>query len=338
MVVLLTVAPTGTTSLLVGNVSSGLEPVFAHKVKLYGQDWRFLKNDREARYMYGYGYLLYCSRRSLDPNSDVKLPDYFVEHDDVAVYQHVNMQAAIQSWVDASVSKTINCPKDISFEDFKKVYEHAYASNCKGCTTYRPSDVRGFVLQKADDEDKDEDTNAEQGAAQRPGGVPPRGEILNGRTYKVKWSEDVSYYVTINNDEEGIPREMFVNATSSQFTDWTTALCLLISALMRQGVDTAFVADELKKIVGVGGGVWIGGKYLGSLAGVIGETLKRHLTGCGIGRPDSRAGNGNGNGNGDDDITPNIEGPLEVCPSCQMPTLHHKEGCATCLSCDYSQC
>ena len=57
------------------------------------------------------------------------------------------MQAAAQDYVDSSISKTINCPRDISFEAFKDVYQEAYATGCKGCTTYRPNDVTGAVLE-----------------------------------------------------------------------------------------------------------------------------------------------------------------------------------------------
>jgi ribonucleoside-diphosphate reductase alpha chain len=57
------------------------------------------------------------------------------------------MQAAAQKWVDSSISKTINCPEDIPFSDFQDVYLKAWEMGCKGCTTYRPNDVTGSVLE-----------------------------------------------------------------------------------------------------------------------------------------------------------------------------------------------
>ena len=62
------------------------------------------------------------------------------------------MQAAAQKWVDSSISKTINCPEDISFEAFKDVYMQAWDMGCKGCTTYRPNEVTGSVLSVVQDD------------------------------------------------------------------------------------------------------------------------------------------------------------------------------------------
>ena len=82
---------------------------------------------------------------------EAELPDYFVNAQTLAPLEHVKMQAAAQKWVDSSISKTINCPEDISFEAFKDVYMEAWDTGCKGCTTYRPNDVTGSVLSVAED-------------------------------------------------------------------------------------------------------------------------------------------------------------------------------------------
>ncbi|MEM9779156.1 MAG: helix-turn-helix domain-containing protein, partial [Pseudomonadota bacterium] len=81
-----------------------------------------------------------------DLHGAADLPEYFVNAQTLAPLDHVRMQAAAQKWVDSSISKTINCPADISFEDFKEVYMAAWDQGCKGCTTYRPNDVTGSVL------------------------------------------------------------------------------------------------------------------------------------------------------------------------------------------------
>lgn len=73
-------------------------------------------------------------------------PDWFVDAQVLDPLDHVAMQAAAQEWVDSSISKTINCPVDISFEAFKDVYLAAWDQGCKGCTTYRPNEVTGSVL------------------------------------------------------------------------------------------------------------------------------------------------------------------------------------------------
>jgi ribonucleoside-diphosphate reductase alpha chain len=81
-----------------------------------------------------------------DLNGETDLPEHFVNAQTLAPSDHVKMQAAAQEWVDSSISKTINCPEDISFEAFKDVYMQAYETGCKGCTTYRPNAVTGSVL------------------------------------------------------------------------------------------------------------------------------------------------------------------------------------------------
>jgi ribonucleoside-diphosphate reductase alpha chain len=82
------------------------------------------------------------------------LPDYFVNAQTLPPEDHVKLQAAAQKWVDSSISKTINCPEDISFEAFKSVYMQAWDLGCKGCTTYRPNDVTGSVLSVSERSDK----------------------------------------------------------------------------------------------------------------------------------------------------------------------------------------
>jgi ribonucleoside-diphosphate reductase alpha chain len=133
------IAPTGTISLYAGNVSSGIEPVFA-----YAYTRKVLQKDgtRTEEEVVDYAVQMYRAVHG----EEAELPDYFVNAQTLAPLEHVRMQAAAQKWVDSSISKTINCPEDISFEDFKEVYMAAYETGCKGCTTYRPNDVTGSVL------------------------------------------------------------------------------------------------------------------------------------------------------------------------------------------------
>ncbi|MDG1431011.1 MAG: adenosylcobalamin-dependent ribonucleoside-diphosphate reductase, partial [Paracoccaceae bacterium] len=135
---LTSVAPTGTISLYAGNVSSGIEPVFA-----YAYTRKVLQKDGSRTEEEVVDYAVQMWR---DKFGDKPLPDHFVNAQTLAPTAHVKMQAAAQKWIDSSISKTINCPEDISFEDFKDVYMQAWDSGCKGCTTYRPNDVTGSVL------------------------------------------------------------------------------------------------------------------------------------------------------------------------------------------------
>ena len=77
------------------------------------------------------------------------LPDAFVTAHQLAPQEHLLMQAALQHFVDASISKTVNCPEDMAFEDFEALYLDAYRLGLKGCTAYRPNPVTGEVLSAA---------------------------------------------------------------------------------------------------------------------------------------------------------------------------------------------
>ena len=140
---LISIAPTGTISLFAGNVSSGIEPVFA-----FEYERKVLQPDGSHVIQKVEDYAVAAYRDFLgDSGADnSKLPDYFVTAQTLSPEAHVRMQAAAQKWVDSSISKTVNVPGDISFEDFKGVYELAYKLGCKGCTTYRPNDVTGSIL------------------------------------------------------------------------------------------------------------------------------------------------------------------------------------------------
>ncbi|MCF3595721.1 adenosylcobalamin-dependent ribonucleoside-diphosphate reductase [Rhodobacteraceae bacterium LMO-12] len=135
---LTSIAPTGTISLYAGNVSSGIEPVFA-----YAYTRKVLQKDgsRTEEEVVDYAVALWREKFG-----DAPLPEHFVDAQTLAPQDHVKMQAAAQKWVDSSISKTINVPEDISFDAFKDVYMQAWDTGCKGCTTYRPNDVTGSVL------------------------------------------------------------------------------------------------------------------------------------------------------------------------------------------------
>jgi len=135
---LTSIAPTGTISLYAGNVSSGIEPIFALEY-----DRKVMQKDGSKVTETVRDYAVEKWKRS---NPDMPLPDSFVTAQTLLPIDHVRMQAAAQKWVDSSISKTINCPEDISFSDFQDVYMQAWDMGCKGCTTYRPNDVTGSVL------------------------------------------------------------------------------------------------------------------------------------------------------------------------------------------------
>jgi len=140
---LTSIAPTGTISLYAGNVSSGIEPIFAA-----AYERKVLEKDGSHRVeeVVDYAVAEYRAR-----SNSKTLPAHFVTAQSLAPADHVRMQAVAQKWVDSAISKTINVPADISFDDFADVYMMAWDMGCKGCTTYRPNDVTGSVLTVSDD-------------------------------------------------------------------------------------------------------------------------------------------------------------------------------------------
>jgi ribonucleoside-diphosphate reductase alpha chain len=135
---LTSIAPTGTISLLAGNVSSGIEPVFS-----LSQQRRILERDGGHRtdVLEDYGYGLWRKHAPRTPP-----PDTLVTMADLTADEHLAMQAAAQAHVDSSISKTINVAADYAFSDFVSVYEKAWALGLKGCTTFRPNAVTGSIL------------------------------------------------------------------------------------------------------------------------------------------------------------------------------------------------
>ncbi len=310
------IAPTGTISMFAGNVSSGIEPVFA-----YVADRRILVEDGTTRTetVEDYAHALY--RRAF--GTEAALTPAFVSANELTPQDHLVMQAAVQAHVDSSISKTINCPVDIPFDAFKTIYTEAYDRGLKGCTTYRPNSVTGAVLTPAA-----EATASEM--ASEADIVPPRDEprlnlsqpprslggndglrhpaagagrradivymskplarepVLSGYTYKLKWPEsDHAIYVTINDIETdqgtpGVPSrsrpfEIFINTRNLEHYAWTVALTRMISAVFRRGGDVAFVAEELKAVFDPQGGRWMDGRYVPSLLAAIGEIIEAHM-------------------------------------------------------------
>ena len=137
--VLTTIAPTGTTSMFGGNVSSGIEPVFATS---YTRKITRPDGTKSEDLVQDYAVWLYYQMFG----EDTPLTDAFVTAQDLRPADHVRMQAVAQRWIDSGISKTVNCPEDIPFAVFEDVYRQAFESGCKGCTTYRPNPVTGSVL------------------------------------------------------------------------------------------------------------------------------------------------------------------------------------------------
>jgi len=176
------IAPTGTISLsLANNVSNGIEPSFAHH---YSRNViREGRKSKEKVEVYSYELLAY--RHLVNPKAmpfdhapEAQLPEYFVAADDITPMQHVDIQAAAQTWVDSSISKTANVPTDYPYEDFKDIYTYAHSKGLKGCTTFRfnPEAFQGVLVKDKDLEN-----------------TTYRFVLDDGQVVEVKGNEEVEY-------------------------------------------------------------------------------------------------------------------------------------------------
>ena len=359
---LTSVAPTGTISIFADNVSSGLEPVFSFT---YSRHVLMPDGSRREEEVADYAYRLFHRLYG----GEATLPPGFVDSQALSPNDHLVMQAAVQRYVDSSISKTINCPESISFEDFKDIYMAAYELGCKGCTTYRPNEITGAVLEtrpKAGGRTGSQEPElplepprarskprdaGDAGAVVYMTRPLDRPEALAGATYKVSWPDsDHAIYITVNDviqDSRRRPFEIFINSKNMEHFAWTVALTRMISAVFRRGGDVSFVVEELKAVFDPRGGHWVGGRYVPSLLAAIGEVIERHMIEIGFltapgrladKRDEVMAVVAMGSGRGDSRASSAGGAPFRQCPKCGQAALVHEEGCDTCKSCGYSKC
>jgi ribonucleoside-diphosphate reductase alpha chain len=334
-------------------VSSGIEPVFA-----YSYTRKVLMPDGTRREEKVVDAAVAKFHEAFGETAE--LPDYFVNAQELTPAEHLAVQAAAQDYIDSSISKTINVPEDISFEAFGEVYTQAYELGLKGCTTYRPSEVRGSVL-SVEPAPKPEETQAalSLAAPQKPAHFEKDGvvymskplereTVLPGFTYKLQWPEsDHAIYITINDivQAEGQthrrrPFEIFINSKNMEHYAWTVALTRMISAVFRRGGDVTFVVEELKAVFDPRGGSWMKGRYVPSLLAAIGEVIEQHMIDTGFivkedGHPLTEA------------VRAVVGEPVEPaaapvklkgCPRCGERAMIRQEGCETCTACGFSKC
>lgn len=351
--VLLSIAPTGTTSLAVGNVSSGIEPVFAHR---YRRKVRGHNGEMDREYsVYDYGYLKYCEKMGFHPESSMLyeegLPTAFVTADQLTVEQHLLMAAAAQEWVDSAISKTINCLESMTLDEFREVYARAYALGMKGCTTYRPDprSGRGAVLEVA----RKPVTTFDAAAPLPPPPPPPPAhdklpmqEVAEAKRYRIKWPhEDCAYYVIITDcvDAAGKrrPFELFVSTKSERHGEWVKAFSLLVTAIFRREGDPSFVVDELRSVFAATGGTWMRvpwsekSKLVPSLVAAIGVKIEEHMRSLGMIAADEPA---LGTGEASDAATIPATDLLDVCDACGARAVVYQSGCSECRACGKSDC
>ncbi len=351
--VLLTQAPTGTTSLFAG-VSSGIEPVY---------DFAMVRRDRTGEHIL-YHPLLQAWR---DEHPNEPTPGYFVSSNDLTPEEHVRVQAAIQAYTDSSISKTVNAPNNHTVEQVQTLYRLAYETGCKGVTYYRDGS-RDAVLTRVADEKKAEQQAQEAQAATKiepvtsiQDGVKPRPAVVHGYTRQVSAPEG-KINVTINSDEHG-PLEVFVTVgkAGSDIAALAEALGRLISLNLRvlsplsQADRAKEIADQLR---GIGGSrsVGFGMQQVRSLPDAVARALELHFESMAKQAQENEQTEEHEehtelhNGNGKDATHTNGSGannPLgmtrlsitgNLCPQCGCNTMVYEEGCKKCYNCGHSEC
>jgi len=301
---LLTQAPTGKTSLLAG-VSSGIEPVFAFSYK---------QKDRLG------GHLIYhpLYNEWEKENPTGEKPDYFVTATELTPEEHIKVQALIQRYTDASISKTVNAPNSHTVGEVKKLYKMVYDLGCKGIT-YMREGSREAALERI--EEKKE-----------------RPLRAAGATYKMETPVGTAY-VTVNENGRREPLEIFVTIgkAGSDISAVAEAIGRLVSLVLRV-TSPLSVIERARQIVDQLGGIG-GAKSLGfgktkirSLPDAVAKAVATHF---GI-----KTKNGNGgvvlkeNGNEVNNSKENID----ICPKCGQAALAYEEGCRKCYLCGYSEC
>jgi ribonucleotide reductase alpha subunit/intein/homing endonuclease len=337
--VLLTQAPTGTTSLLAG-VSSGIEPVY---------DFAMVRRDRTGEHIL-YHPLLQAWR---DEHPNEPTPNYFVSSNDLTPEEHVRVQATVQRYTDSSISKTVNAPNSHTVAEVQTLYRLAYEMGCKGITYYRDGS-RDAVLTRVEDERKA--AEAQQAAVITPvtsiqDGVKPRPAVVHGYTRQVSAPEG-KVNVTINSDEHG-PLEVFVNVgkAGSDIAALAEALGRLISLNLRilsplsQTDRAREIADQLRSIGG-SRSVGFGPQQVRSLPDAVARTLELHLETLAAQEPPEEtasppAQNSSENGYAEHAATltmSHLQTTGNLCSQCGCNTMVYEEGCRKCYNCGHSEC
>jgi ribonucleoside-diphosphate reductase alpha chain len=353
---MLSIAPTGTVSILFGDVSGGCEPHFLHKMKRKIKVKDENNNDVFKSYnSYSYAVRMYAHVYGIDPEKvyqEIHTGDEWCTADTILPDDHIAMQSVIQKYIDASISKTVNCPEDIPFNGFKSVYMHAFKTGCKGCATYRPSDVRDEILSAVKEPAAETEGEAAEAALTLDFAdvvtIPEvitltpdykREGMLHGVTHKLRWPGLSSpVFVTINHLSDGKPVEVFISSKNDHYNEWAVAMSVMISKLLQAGVSANEVGDQLGEITLSHNGAFMDERHYGSIIAKIGELIKNHSSYStplfkvkALATPLRVVAAAAGNIAGRNSVS-------NTCTFCGSRNTQYKEGCLTCIDCHQSKC
>ncbi|MFQ6100595.1 MAG: adenosylcobalamin-dependent ribonucleoside-diphosphate reductase [Anaerolineae bacterium] len=339
-----TVAPTGTVATVAGCEAYGCEPVFALAYTRHVND---NGHDLELRYVsplflqaLGEAGLDDAARESVVQQmmvtgscQDVEevppaVRHTFVVAGDIAAEEHVRMQAALQAFVDSSISKTINFPATATPDDVARAFQLAWKLGCKGLTVYVTGSREKVVL---------ETEATRQARQQAPGAmvpttVRPRPHCLEGRTYRLGTPLGTAY-ISINANGDGEPFEVFLNVgkAGSDTAAVAEAIGRLISLILRIPSPlsaTRRLKQVIRQLKGIGGGrpLGFGRDRVRSLPDGVAQVLAEHL---GMVEPP---------GERKEAEQLSLFPTGDLCPECGHAALVNEEGCRRCYACGYSEC
>lgn len=351
--VLLMQAPTGSTSLTAGT-TSGIEPVYA---------FEHIRRDRLGKHVIRHHLYEKWYGRHKEEIEEGMLdrPEWFVAANDLTPEDHVKVQAVVQSYVDASISKTVNAPNSHTVEDVKKLYNLAYELGCKG-VAYMRDGSRPGVLENTDEKKK--------APAKKEPDVKPRPMIVRGSTYKIKTPVGPAY-ITVNTNGGMEPMEVFINVgkAGSDVCAMAEGLGRMISLMLRFSSHLT-PQERVQKIVDelsyIGGGTpqGFGKDRVRSLPDAVAKVLTIHyqLNSEEVVSPKTPISASNGSANGEHaegETTEEVEildaaieskktsrstqtlvesAYFDICPECGSASLVYEEGCRKCYGCGYAEC
>ncbi len=350
---LTTIAPTGTLS-IIANCSSGIEPVYALSyVRNIMDNTKFVevhpyfREVAEKMGFYSNDLMDLIAKKGTIRGLD-EIPDdiqkLFVSAHDIAPVGHIMMQAAFQKHTNNAVSKTVNLPEDASAEDVKTIYMMAYDSGCKGVTIYRDNSREEQVLQKAPVPENEKKTAAASKVMPRP-----RPNVTYGTTTKIATGCG-NLYVTINEDEQGLPFEVFMSMGKAGGCAMSQleAIGRLVSLALRSGIDTKSIIEQLRGIR-CPSPSWEKGGRIFSCSDAIARVIERRMqdpkpkashTRAAVGQKAQEqliAAHAEATTTTTKVVKQQVGNIVGVCADCGS-VLWHIEGCMVCKSCGYSKC
>lgn len=350
--VLLMQAPTGSTSLMAGT-TSGIEPVY---------EFEFIRRDRLGEHTIRHHlYDEWYSRHEHEMKSGaIKRPDYFCSANDLTPEDHVLVQAKIQKYVDASISKTVNAPNSHTIDDVKRLYTMAYEHGLKGIAYMRDGSRQG-VLERKPEVKKEEVKTAEVTSAQNTPTVKPRPMVVHGSTYKIDTPVGRAY-ITVNTNGNNEPHEVFmtIGKAGTDVFAMAEGLGRMVSMYFRTATHLTpedRVKNVIKELDGIGGGrtMGFGKERVRSMPDAVAKVLKMHFEYLNNQSVPEASHIANGNGvtlssrleqqslieeSAHLSVTAKQEKSqhFDICKDCGQALLAREEGCAKCYGCGYAEC